>query len=199
MTMEERPGKSHGTDTLERVSLEEFQRLSEEDEHRVELSRGRLVREPRPGAEHGWLVGKLVQRIGSHASERGLGIAVTETGFLLNVEPPTVRGPDVAFIAEENLPSEGIPSGFWTVPPDLAVEVVSPSNSSEEIQEKVLQYLEADTRLVWVVDPGTRSVTAYRSRNEIRLLTEGDTLDGADVLPGFRLPVTDLFETIRGR
>jgi len=197
--MEGKPGgKSLGTDTLERVSLEEFQRLPEEDGRRVELSRGRLIREPRPGAEHGWLAGRVFRAVDAYVEEHGAGLVIFETGFLLNVEPPTVRGPDVAFIAEANLPSGGVPSGFWTVPPDLAVEVVSPSNTSEEMQEKVLQYLEADTRLVWVVDPGTRSVTVYRSRNEIRLLTEGDTLDGADVLPGFRLSVADLFGTTGG-
>lgn len=179
------------------VKLEEFQRMPEEDAYRVELVRGRIVREPRPGAEHGWLTGQLVERIGSFARQRGLGIVVTETGFLMSVDPPTVRGPDAAFIAAENLPTEDIPKGFWTTAPDLAVEVVSPSNTAAEIQEKVLEYLASGSRLVWVVDPATRTVAAYRSREDIRLLTEGDVLDGADVLPGFRLAIAELFEPFR--
>ncbi len=175
------------------LTLEEFQCLPEEAEHRIELVRGRLVREPRPGAEHGWLTVKLIVRLDEHVRERGLGLVVTETGFALADDPPTVRGPDLAFIAEEHLPADGIPSGFWLVAPDLAVEVVSPSNSVAEIQEKVLEYLESGSRLVWVVDPRTRSVTAYRSKDDVRVLTQGDTIDGADVLPGFRLPVSELF------
>jgi Uma2 family endonuclease len=184
----------HPTDTVERpLSLEEFQRLPEEDQHRIELVRGRLVREPLPGAEHGWLTGKLIGELAPFVRERALGLVVTETGFLLSDDPPTVRGPDVAFIATESLPPEGIPDGYWQVAPELAVEVVSPSNSASDIREKVLEYLAAGTRLVWVVDPVTRSVTAYRSRDEIRLLTTADELEGADVLPGFRLELAELF------
>jgi len=164
----------------------------------VELSRGRLVREPRPGAEHGVLVGRLVERIGVHARAGRLGITVAETGFLLNVEPPTVRGPDVAFLARSNLPPEP-PPGFWTVAPDLAVEVLSPSDTAAAIGRKVIEYLEAGTRLVWIVDPATRTATIYRSRDEIRMIGEDEALDGVDVLPGFRLELAGLFETIGGR
>jgi Uma2 family endonuclease len=184
---------AHPVDAVERsLSLEEFQRLPEEED-RIELVRGRLVREPRPGARHGWLTGRLVGELEPFVRERGLGLVVTETGFLLSDDPPTVRGPDAAFIAAENLPPQGIPDGFWTVAPQLAIEVVSPSNAASEIRQKVLEYLAAGTRLVWVVDPATRSVTAYRSRDEIRLLTVADELDGADVLPGFRLGLSELF------
>lgn len=179
------------------LSLEEFEHLPEENEHRVELVRGRLVREPLPGAKHGWLTGDLVWRLASHVREHHLGLVVTETGFLLNDEPPTVRGPDVAFIADTNLPPGEVQAGFWTVAPDLAVEVVSPSNRASEISEKVLEYLAAGTRAVWVVDPVTRSVSTYGTRSEIHLLTGEDTLEGADVLPGFRLRISELFEPYR--
>jgi Uma2 family endonuclease len=179
------------------VTLEEFQRMPEEDAYRIELVRGRIVREPRPGAAHGWVTGRLVERIGSYAREHGLGIVVTETGFLLSVEPPTVRGPDLAFLAAESLPPELPTTGFWRLAPDLAVEVVSPSNTAAEIREKVLEYLASGSRLVWVVDPATRSVSAYRSRRDISLLTEDDALEGGDVLPGFRLPIAELLERTR--
>lgn len=184
--------------TADRVlSLEEYQRLPEEDAHRTELVRGRVVREPRPGARHGLVTAELILRIGMYARERGLGRVVTETGFLLSVDPPTVRGPDVAFIAADRLPAELDFPGFWTVAPDLAIEVVSPSNAAGDIQAKVLEYLDAGTRMVWVVDPGSRSVATYRSREEIRIRTGDETLEGNDVLPGFRLKVFEIFPAAR--
>jgi Uma2 family endonuclease len=80
------------------------------------------------------------------------------------------------------------------MPPDLAVEVLSPSNSAVEIHEKVVDYLTAGTRLIWVVDPHTRTVIVYGSRDESRLLTLGDDLEGGEILPGFRIAIADLFE-----
>lgn len=182
------------TATKERIyTLSEYERLPEEDGHRVELVEGRLVREPRPNAEHSWLTTKLSALILAYTEKNGLGLTLAEPGFLLSDDPPTVRGPDIAFISRGNLPARGFPRTFWRVPPDLAVEVVSPSNTRAEIREKVLEYLSAGTRLVWVVDPRTRSVTAYRSRTDVRVLTGSDSLGGYDVLPGFRLRVSDLF------
>jgi Uma2 family endonuclease len=181
----------------ELLTLEEFERLPDEDPYRLELVRGRVVREPPPGAPHGWLVRKLFAALHAHVEEHGLGIVINETGFLLSVDPPTVRGPDLAVILVENLPREGIPEGWWTKAPDLAIEVLSPSNSAIEIQEKVLDYLTAGTRLVWVVDPHTRTVIAYGSRHETRLLTVGDDLEGSEVLPGFRIALAHLFEPYR--
>ncbi|MGH7570379.1 MAG: Uma2 family endonuclease [Gemmatimonadota bacterium] len=178
----------------ELVSLEEFERLPEEDEYLLELVRGRLVREARPGGEHGVLAGELVGRLHYHVGKHGLGRVVTETGFLLAEDPPTVRGPDAAFISAERYPKTGAPKGFWRIAPDLAVEIVSPSNSATEIQEKVLEYLEAGASLIWVVDPGVRTVTVFRSRTDVRVLTQEETLEGADVLPGFQLSISDLFE-----
>lgn len=183
------------TETVDRLlTLEEFERLPEEGEYLLELVRGRLVREPRPGGQHGLLTGELVGRLHHHARAHGLGRVVTETGFLLTEDPPTVRGPDAAFISTRNFPATGAPTGFWRVAPDLAVEVVSPSNTATEIQEKILEYLDAGTHLVWVVDPRTRAVTVFRSKSNVRVLTDGDTLEGDDVLPGFKLEISELFE-----
>jgi Uma2 family endonuclease len=182
-----------GAEAVDRTySLDEYERLPEE-EGKVDLVEGRLVRESLPGAMHGWLVAKLAARIGSQAQERGLGIAVISSGFVLADDPPTVRGTDVAFIAAGNLREHGLPDGFWRIPPDLAVEVASPSNTRAEIREKVLEYLAAGTKLVWVVEPRDQSVTTYRSRTEVHRLSGSDILDGLDVLPGFRLRVADLF------
>lgn len=176
------------------LSLEEFERLPEEGEYRLELVRGRVVREPRPGARHGWLAGRLHVAVDAHARKHELGLAIIETGFLLNDEPPTVRGPDVAFISASRVPPGDLSLGFWTRAPDLAVEVLSPSNSMADIDEKVREYLTSGGRLVWVVDPIRRSVTVYRSPDDIQLLKEGDVLDGGGVLPGFALSISRLFE-----
>lgn len=176
-----------------KLSLEEFERLPESGDLRLELTDGRLVREPRPGARHGWLAGQLFRSLDAYAREKGRGLAVIEAGFLLSVDPPTVRGPDVAFISDLAIPPDEIPTGFWTVAPQLAVEVMSPSNSAAEIQERVVDYLAAGTSMVWVVDPHTRSVTVFRSRDEVQWLTERDVLDGLDVLPDFRIELSGLF------
>jgi Uma2 family endonuclease len=180
-------------ETAERlVSLQEFERLPEEAGYRVELVRGRLVREPRPSAEHTWLASELYWRIESHARKHGLGRAIFDAGFVLEDDPPTIRIPDIAFLAPPRSEGER-PEGLWTLAPDLAVEIVSRSNRAAEIQGKVLEYLASGTRLVWVAEPASRSVTSYRSRKDVEVLTEEDDLDGADILPGFLLRISDLF------
>lgn len=180
--------------TVEPLTLEEYASLPEEDESIVELVRGRLVREPRPGARHGEIAGRIFYALETFVRERGGGAVAFEAGFLLVEDPPTVRGPDVAFIASERLPPGETPKGFWPLAPDLVVEVLSPSNRTTAVLEKVLEYLSAGTRLVWVVDPETESVMTYPSPEGVRVLTRGDVLDCGELLRGFRLDVAELFE-----
>lgn len=185
---------------VEPLTIEEYLRLPAENEYRDELVRGRVVRDQRPGARHGWLTGRLYVALDAWARESGCGMATIETGFVLEEGPrPTVRGPDVAFIAAERLPPEGIPTGFWPFAPDLAIEVVSPTDRVSELSARVLDYLEAGSRLVWVVDPSTETVTVYRSRRDVRLAAVGDALEDAGLLPGFRHAVEDLFGPPSGR
>jgi len=176
------------------MTIEEFQRMPE-SVWRTELVRGRVVREPPAGGEHGSLAGKLHGRLARHVDDDDLGLVLAaETGSRLAEDPDgTVRAPDVAFVSWERIPEDGVPRGFWPGAPDLAVEMASPSNTAEEILEKVFDYLDASARMVWIVHPGTRSVTVYRSRTEIRILGDEDTLEGEDVVPGFRLPLARLF------
>ncbi len=181
------------TDTVEILTIEEFAELPEEDGYRLELVRGHLVREQGPGPRHGLLFVTLSGKIDSFARERGLGYTLGNAGFVLALDPPTVRIPDISFVSRERVPPEGLSDAFWHMAPDLAVEILSPSNRAGEIQEKVLEYLTGGSRLVWVVDPKTESVTAYRPSGDIRLLHGDDVLDGEDVLPGFRLTLPDLF------
>ncbi|MGH7544526.1 MAG: Uma2 family endonuclease [Gemmatimonadota bacterium] len=174
------------------LTIEEFERLPD-DEWRCELVRGVVVREPPAGFEHGRVAMRVSLLLARFVEEHGLGeVLASETGFVLFEEPPTVRAPDAAFVAEGRVPSPA-PPGFGRLAPDLAVEVVSPSNTIAQIQSKVLDYLDAGSRLVWIVDPTTRSVAVYRSRKEIRLLSGADELDGEDVLPGFRVGLEEVF------
>lgn len=119
---------------------------------------------------------------------------MNDSGFILSEDPPTVRVPDVAFIAAVRIPSEGLPTRYFPGPPDLAVEIVSPSNTLVEVQARISDYLAAGTRLIWVVEPRSRTITTYRSDQEIRLLREDGELDGGDVVPGFRMGVKEVFD-----
>jgi Uma2 family endonuclease len=173
------------------VTIEEFERLPD-DASRLELVRGHVVREPPAGFEHCGIAARITAYLDTYVRRQALGRIVTgEPGFVLFDDPPTVRAPDVAFVVRDRLPKD--PRGFPRLAPDLAVEIVSPSNILSEIQDKVFDYLDAGTRLVWVVEPRGRTVTVYRSREEIGILTPSQEIDGGEVLPGFRVEVSELF------
>lgn len=178
------------TDTR-RLSIAEYADLQEPDDVRSELVRGVLVREPRPGAYHGRTQVRLGRLLDAYAEKHEAGLVLTDVGIVLSRDPPTVRGPDIAFYSSDRTP-DPLPRGFLEVAPDLAVEILSPSNRAGEIQEKVGEYLDAGARMVWVLDPASGTATVYRSRDEIRMLTADDELDGEDVLPGFRASLADI-------
>ena len=162
---------------------------------RCELLQGELIMMSPAGEEHGAIAARLTIRLGVFVLERGLGrVFGAETGFLIARDPDTVRAPDMAFIRAERLsPTPG--KGFFPGPPDLAVEVISPNDRAGEVLAKVHNWLDAGSRAVWLVDPDTRSITVYRSRSEIRVLAPGDLLSGEDVVPGFGMPVAEVFST----
>jgi Uma2 family endonuclease len=175
------------------LTIDEFSRLPE-DGFRTELVRGRVVREPPAGMDHGRLASRIDYLITSFVDRHALGdVFSADTGFVLFEQPPTVRAPDVAFVSRDRLPPPEESVGFGRLAPDLAVEVVSPSNTAAAVLDKVADYLEAGTRLVWIVEPTRRNVTEYRSRNQIRLLQGDDELLGYDVLPGFSLTIAEIF------
>jgi Uma2 family endonuclease len=117
-----------------------------------------------------------------------------ESGFRLETGPDTVRAPDAAFIARERLPVGGLPERYWPAAPDLAVEVVSPGDTYNEVHEKALDWLAFGARLVWVVAPRRRTVTVYRAPDDIVVLDADATLEGGDVVPGWSARVAELFE-----
>ena len=169
-----------------RYTLEEYARLDDPAEFWSELSRGRLVREPRPGGVHSEIIMELAVLLRDFVRARSLGKIVVEGGFQLSIDPPTVRGPDIAFIAAERLPAS-IPAGWWPSAPDLAIEVLSPRRRAAPLQLKIFQYFEAGTRVVWIVDAGTRSVTIYNSLADISIVRAPALLSGPCILPGLEL------------
>jgi len=172
------------------VSLDEYERLPDES-YRDELVRGRVVREPLPGAEHDELAMRVFKLLVEQGQQAGKGKVTFGAGYQLSHD--TVRGPDVGFISAERLPAE-LPTGWWPLAPDLAVEVLSRSNRVSAMNEKVLNYLEAGTRLVWVIDPRTRIVTVHRSLREVEILRVDDQLSGAPVIPELDIAVGELFD-----
>jgi Uma2 family endonuclease len=180
------------TATRKLITAEEFSQMPEPaDGSLQEVVRGVIVTIPPPGGRHGFCCSKVARRLGNHVEDNRLGtVTCNDTGFISERNPDTVRGPDVSFWSRERL-SE-VPEGYTPIPPDLAVEVVSPSDHYSKVQTKVRHYLTRGVRVVWVVDPDDRSVTLYRSRRQVTILEEGDTLSGEDVLPGFSCPVADL-------
>lgn len=121
-------------------------------------------------------------------------VTAAETGFVLARDPDTVRAPDAAFVTSERVTQQQRREGFFEGAPELAVEVVSPGDTAEEVQQKVQEYLQTGMRLVWIVYPRTRTIQAYHSLQNVHVFTVTEALDGGDVLPGFTVPVKDVFE-----
>ena len=165
-----------------------------DDGFRYELVRGEIRRMPPAGSEHGAVIMNIATPLDQFVKAHGLGVVFgAETGFKIASEPDTVRAPDLAFVRRDRIPEEGIPRGFWPGAPDLAVEVVSPGDTYTEVEEKVYDWLNAGTRMVLVLNPRTRTVAVYTSHTVVVRLTELDTLDGGEVLPGFTCRVAELF------
>ena len=127
---------------------------------------------------------KLSARLEAFVEERRLGYVFdSSTGFRL--PGGNVRLPDVSFVAKGRFLGEHVPEGFSDVPPDLAIEVLSPDDRSRYVLDKVGEYLQAGVRLVWVIDPARRTAVVYRSMTDVRQIGPDDALEGGDVLPGF--------------
>ena len=161
---------------------------------RYELIEGELKQRSPAGHDHGRIAMELSAPLHQYVKANKLGkVYAAETGFLLKTDPDTVRAPDIAFIRQERVARVGRSKGYWRGAPDLAVEVISPSNSVGELEDKIQMWLEAGTRLVWIISPILSTVTVYRSLIDIQTLTEKDVLDGGDVVPGFKFSVAELF------
>lgn len=177
------------------TTAEELLRMPD-DGSRYELLKGELRKTPPAGGEHGAVATDIGTSLNNHVKANGLGRVFTaETGFIISYDPDTVRAPDAAFVKRERAERAGRVTGYWPGAPDLAVELVSPNDTYAQVTEKALAWIEAGTLMVLVLDPGEawRTVTVYRSTEDIRILSESDTIDGADVVPGWKLPIAKLF------
>lgn len=164
-----------------------------DDGFRYELVEGELRKMPPPGLTHAWIIAKLIHALLQYMDTHPLGRVFAEFGYLLAENPDTVLAPDVSFLQQERLAGADLARTYWVGAPDLAVEVVSPSDRYTEVTEKVARWLAAGTRLVWVIDPRRQQITVHRAPNAVSNLTVADILDGGDVLPGWTLPVRELF------
>jgi Uma2 family endonuclease len=179
------------------LAAEELLRLPE-DEWCYELVEGRLVRMSPTGNRHGRIVMALLLAVGRFLEERPLGTVFPgETGFWISPEgaPDTVLAPDLAFVraGREPDPQE---VGYPRLAPDLVVEVASPSQGRAEMGAKAQRWLSAGVPLVWIVLPEVRAVEVWRGGERARTMTVNDALSGDDLLPGFVLPVRNLFPSI---
>ena len=151
-----------------------------------ELIGGRLYEMEPPGAEHGYVAMLIARLLMGHVEAGDLGLVfASEVGFKLASDPDTVRAPDVAFVAKARADEIGIPRGYWPGAPDLAVEVVSPTDRHSKVEGKALHWLESGTRAVVVVDPPRRTATVYRGAHDIRVLHADEQLDLGDVVAGW--------------
>ncbi len=183
------------------LTVEEFDCLPEPIAGgKMELVDGRVVTMTPATADHGELQGELAAALLSFVRPRALGKVFVETAFLVRRDPDVVRAPDVSFLATANVPGKAQRQrGSLRVAPDLAVEVTSPTDSINEIQRKVEEYLDAGSARVWIVWPELQSITVYRSNRDAHISRTADTLTSDDAgfpEPGFTLPLAALFASV---
>ena len=182
--------------TKARITSEEFWRMPSSD-MRQELVSGEVVEMMPPAPLHGYIVTKIARRLDEHVEKHGLGwVMAGDPGFVLRLpwDDDRVRAPDVAFLSRARVPEGKLPKKFFHGAPDLAVEVLSPSESPVDVQQKVRDWLEGGARLVWTVAPEAASATVYRPDGSARLVRDREPLEGEDVLPGFTVPLAEVLE-----
>ncbi|MCP9495573.1 MAG: Uma2 family endonuclease [Pyrinomonadaceae bacterium MAG19_C2-C3] len=163
--------------------------------YRYELIEGELIQMSPAGQRHGKHAIRIAAPLAVYVEDNDLGeVFAAETGFLLKRNPDLVRAPDAAFVRKERVDEVGDVDGYFPGAPDLAIEVVSPNDTAFEVEEKVEMWLRFGALAVWVLNSKVRAVTVHRSGNKVTRLTEGDMLEGEDVVPGFSIAVAKLFK-----
>ncbi|WP_445244327.1 Uma2 family endonuclease [Microcoleus sp. OTE_8_concoct_300] len=174
----------------------EFMALNR-DGHRYEIVNGELIDMGNSGAKHGYVCSILMILLGGYVHIQKLG-AMFDSSTAFKMKSGNKRSPDVSFMAKERLQGlDDLPDGFLEGAPDLAVEILSPGNTVAEIHDKLVEYFENGARLVWVIHPQEQYVLVYRSSQEPdRLLKSTQSLDGEEIVPGFTLPIAELFQKL---
>lgn len=164
-----------------------------DDGNRYELVRGELIAMSPSAYLPAVVAGRTLVALGTFVLPRGLGeVGTAEGGFYLFRAPDTVRAPDVWFVSAARIPTGDAAAHFFDGSPDLAIEVLSPSDRYIDVMAKVREYLAAGSRLVWVIDPFGRSAAVFGADRNPQLLDEDEALDGGDTLPGFSVRLRDL-------
>ena len=180
--------------TISNVTAEQLYGMPH-DGMRYELVEGELRMMSPSGWKHGEVVGVFHTLLGSHIRQHRLGVIFgAETGFKISESPDTVRAPDIAFIAKENLPADEPKEGFWPGAPDLAIEVLSPSDQAEEVAAKTKMWLDSGVQQVWIVDPRKKSLTVHRSSGEVSVFNNDQLFESGEIVPGFSMSVAELIE-----
>jgi Uma2 family endonuclease len=175
------------------MTVEDLDRLGGE-ERTIEIFDGIPQEHRGVSARHGYLGFNLGLALGNYALPLGLGVFFSsETQFVLSRDPDTVVKPDIAFIRAERMPLLVDHNRISRIPPDFAVEIVSPTDRRAAVDDKIRRYQAAGVPLLWYVDPARRTVTVYALGAEPVGMREGDTLDGGEVFPGFTLAVAEIF------
>ena len=171
--------------------------MSLPDGNRYELINGELIDMGNSGALHGYVCSILVMALMNYILPRKLGI-ILDSSTAFTMQNGNKRSPDISFVSKANLQGfEQLPDGFLAGAPDLAIEVLSPNNTIAEIHQKLVEYFENGSRLVWVINLKQHYVLVYRSAKEPdRLLKQSDSLDGEEVIAGFTMPLSELFQKL---
>lgn len=179
--------------TTRLLTAEDVERMGADGE-RMELIEGVLREKEGVSGRHGEAEAEIFGPLHAHVKREGLGrVYPSDTQFKVLRDPDIIHIPDLAFVRTERLPAESVREGIMPLAPDLVVEVVSPNDRFVEVIEKVERYQRAGVPLIWLVLPRPRAVDVYILGQSPRRLREGDTLDGGDVIPGFSIPVADIF------
>jgi Uma2 family endonuclease len=175
------------------VTAEELARLPD-DGYRYELVEGRLVRMSPVNFDHGRTVLQIGFLLSSHLKQHPVGVVGAEIGFKLAANPDTVRGPDIAFVRNERVPSSAGRRGFVQGPPDIAIEVLSPDDRPSEVDAKTEEYLAKGVLLVVVVDPRRQiAIVSRPGADKVILESATDVVDLSDVVSGFRCQLREFF------
>ena len=174
------------------MTAEEFFEFDGDPGRNYELIQGELIEMSKPGSRHAELESRINGELYIYLKANPLGKVLGESGFKLETSPDVVRAPDVSFFVAKRA-SEVSRPGFRTQAPDLAVEINSPHDVMSEVLDKARWWLRHGTLQVWVVDDKTRTVTVYLPDGTARIYGDNDTLTADPVLPGFSLPLAELF------
>lgn len=180
------------------LTADQFYDFCCQNDGRYELVRGEVIELAPANDEHGEIASNIATAFNNYSRPRGMGRTRVETGYRLEQDPDTVRGPDVSFVLLPRGTGVTLTRRFVPNAPDIAVEVVSPSNTAAEIERKVREYLAVGSQRVWVVYPATgrsaRRVVVYRADGVILAFNSDDVITDEELLPGFSLPLAEIFE-----